>query len=59
MKHYSEREVDALVKQLLWTRRYHLRFLKEIDAQLKELSTRYGIMIPLDADERSRTRTDT
>lgn len=43
-----EKYPEVLVKNLLWTRRYHKRMAAEIEAWLKAISAEHGINIPLE-----------
>ena len=45
-----EDRVEKWVKDLLWTRRYHLRLIKDIEAKLRQISKRYNIIIPIEDD---------
>lgn len=37
-----------LIKDLLWTRNYHMMLIKEIDTKLMKISKKHGITIPID-----------
>ena len=45
---YEENIIKALVKSLLWCRRYHKLSIEEADKKLKEISKKYDIEIPLE-----------
>jgi hypothetical protein len=45
---YLDQYPDALIKDLLWCRRYHLMLIKEIEAQLLRLSKKHECTITLD-----------
>jgi hypothetical protein len=46
---------DALIKDLLWCRNYHLMIIRDIEDKLRELSKKHGGIIILDCfDEGKR-----
>jgi hypothetical protein len=48
MENYIDQYPDALIKDLLWCRRYHLMLIKEIETKLLHLSKKYELTIALD-----------
>lgn len=48
MDEYSDDYPQVLVKDLLWSRKYHLKLVKAIESQLLELSKKHQITINLD-----------
>jgi hypothetical protein len=48
---YIDQYPNALIKDLLWCRRYHLMLIKEIETKLLGLSKKYELTIALDQPE--------
>ena len=48
LENYINQYPDALVKDLLWCRSYHLMLIKEIETRLLHLSKKYELSIALD-----------
>ena len=48
LENYLDQYPDALIKDLLWCRRYHLMLIKEIETKLLNLSKKHELTIALD-----------
>jgi len=48
MSDYLDKYPHPLIKDLLWSRQYHLMLVREINRKLIEISKKYRIPITLD-----------
>ena len=51
LENYLDQYPDALIKDLLWCRRYHLMLIKEIETKLLNLSKKHELTITLDQSD--------